>query len=51
MSLIHTAELAGANAFEYLAALLDHTAEIRTQPAEWLPWRYRATLAARAGDR
>ncbi|HEX5050434.1 MAG TPA: IS66 family transposase [Planctomycetota bacterium] len=44
MSLIHTAELAGENPFEYLAALLDHAADVRQKPDQWLPWRYQATL-------
>lgn len=46
MSLIHTCELGGANAFEYLTALQRHAAAVATQPAAWLPWTYRATLAS-----
>ena len=30
--------------FEYLAALLDHAADVRQKPDQWLPWRYQATL-------
>ncbi len=48
MSLIHTAELAGANAFDYLTALLQHTSEVRRDPRQWLPWTY--TSARSAGD-
>jgi len=48
MSLIHTAELAGANAFDYLTVLLQHTAEVRRNPRQWLPWTY--TSARSAGD-
>lgn len=46
MSLIHTAELARENPFEYLVALLDHTDAVAADPAAWLPWSFRATLAA-----
>ena len=35
---------AGENPFEYLAALLDHAADVRQKPDQWLPWRYQATL-------
>jgi transposase len=44
MSLIHTAELNGENAFDYLVALLRHPAQIAANPAEWMPWNYRMTL-------
>jgi len=40
MSVIHTAELQGVNAFDYLTALLKHAAEIRRDPKRWLPWTY-----------
>lgn len=49
MSLIYTAELAGENPFDYLTALLNHPSEVASDPAAWLPWTYRETLAA-AGD-
>jgi transposase len=45
MSLIHTCELNGANSFDYLTALQKHSADLARQPAEWLPWNYRETLA------
>ncbi len=45
MSLIHTAELRGANPFEYLAAVLRNESAVDANPADWLPWTYRATLA------
>jgi transposase len=51
MSLIHTAELAGENPFDYLTALLEHPKELRRHPEQWLPWRYRATLGASAAAR
>jgi transposase len=48
MSLIHTAELCGANSFDYLTELQRHARELADQPAEWMPWNYRQTLE-RAG--
>src|SRR5229473_1445229 len=46
MSLIHTCELADANAFDYLSQLQRHAAELAGHPAEWMPWNYRETLKA-----
>jgi hypothetical protein len=48
MSLIHTAEWCGANPFDYLTELQRHAEELKQNPAEWMPWNYRETLA-RAG--
>jgi transposase len=48
MSLIHTCELNGANPFDYPTELQRHSAELKANPAEWLPWNYRATLAQSA---
>src|SRR5580698_78901 len=45
MSLIHTCELNKANPFDYLTELLRHPAELKTSPAEWMPWNYRDTLS------
>ena len=45
MSLIHTCELNGANPLDYLATLLRHAAELKSEPSRWMPWTYRATLA------
>lgn len=45
MSLIHTAELCGANAFDYLVTLLRRADEVRVAPAEWMPWNYVETRA------
>lgn len=45
MTLIHTAQLHGENAFEYLTALLRHARDVAEDPAAWLPWTFRATLA------
>jgi transposase len=44
MSLIHTAELNGVDAFEYLVALLRHPVQIAANPGEWMPWNFRAAL-------
>jgi len=44
MSLIHTCELNGVNAFDYLTELQRHAGEVKRNPAEWMPWSYRATL-------
>lgn len=45
MALIYTAELHGENPFEYLVALFVHSADVAADPAAWLPWTFRATLA------
>ena len=45
MSLIHTAELCGANPFDYLTELLRHPRELAQAPASWMPWNYRENLA------
>jgi len=48
MSLIHTAELCGANPFDYLRALMAHPKEVAAHPADWLPWNYQRSSAAAA---
>jgi hypothetical protein len=48
MSLIYTAELNGANPFDYLTALQKHEDELRRSPQDWMPWNYQATLDALA---
>jgi transposase len=45
MSLIHTCELNGVNPFDYLTELQKHADELPVHPADWMPWRYRDTLA------
>ena len=40
MSLIHTCELAGVNAFDYLIELQRHARELRDNPSAWMPWNY-----------
>jgi transposase len=49
MSLIHTCELNDVNPFDYLTELQRHTEDLIAQPAEWMPWKYRETLARTAG--
>jgi hypothetical protein len=44
MTLIHTAELAGADPFDYLTELLRHPEEVARSPGAWMPWNYAATL-------
>jgi hypothetical protein len=46
MSLIHTCELNGANAFDYLNQTQLHASEVAEHPERWMPWNYRQTLAA-----
>lgn len=48
MSLIHTCECCGGNPFDYLTELQKHAAELSENPAAWMPWNYRATLAEMA---
>ena len=49
MSLIHTAELSGADPFDYLVTLLRQAKQVAQAPADWMPWNYRDTLG-RNGD-
>ena len=46
MSLIHTAELNGANPFEYLVEIQKHHTLAKISPEAWMPWNYQKTLAA-----
>jgi transposase len=48
MSLIHTCELSQVNSFDYLTELQRHARELATEPARWMPWNYRNTLAQNA---
>ena len=45
MSLIHSAEMAGENPFEYLVELQRHHSQTKESPADWMPWNYKETLA------
>jgi transposase len=51
MSLIHSAELSGADPFDYLNSLLSNAGRLEEQPALWMPWNYRDTLAELAERR
>ena len=44
MSAIHTCELNGVNAFEYMVELQRHADALKEAPHAWLPWTYRETL-------
>jgi len=44
MSLIHTCELDGVNAFDYLVELQRHADALKETPGAWMPWTYRETL-------
>ena len=44
MSLIHTAELCGADPFDYLVALQRHHQRLAETPGDWMPWNFEATL-------
>ncbi len=44
MSLIHTCQLGGVNPFDYLVQLQRHAAELRKNPAAWMPWNYQGNL-------
>jgi transposase len=50
MTLIHTAELAGANAFDYLCELQRHAGELKANPGQWMPWNYREALRRIAAE-
>ena len=49
MSLIHTCRLCAASPFHYLLTLRQHIARVRNDPAMWMPWNYKPTLAAMTG--
>lgn len=42
---ISTAQLHDENPFDHLVALMSHEVEVAADPAAWLPWTFRATLA------
>ena len=48
MSLIHTCELCGVKAFEYLTELERHADELSSNPQNWMPWNYRQPLDSTA---
>lgn len=46
MSLIHTCELCRENPSDCLTQLMLHPDQVAAHPEDWMPWNYRATLAA-----
>ena len=48
LSLLHTAELCGANPVDYLHALMVNAKLVVACPSQWLPWNYQQTLAVAA---
>jgi transposase len=50
MSLIHTAELCGANPFDYLTQLQRHSDELKDNPSQWMPWNYSQILQPTAAS-
>jgi len=44
MSLIYTAEVCGADPFDYLTSLQKHAKTTANRPEDWMPWNYRETL-------
>jgi transposase len=45
MSLIYTCQLDGANPFDYLTELQQHTEALAACPERWMPWNYRDALS------
>jgi hypothetical protein len=48
MSVIHTCELSGVSAFDYLVALCRHRDAVTANPQQWLPWNYQRAMDAAA---
>jgi hypothetical protein len=48
MSLIHTAELCGADPFHFLSILQRHHETVAAHPEQWMPWNYQQVLAERS---
>ena len=46
MSVIHTAELHGANPWEYLTVIQRNASAVRLDPSRWMPWNYKVAAAA-----
>jgi len=51
MGFIHTSELNAADPFDYLIALQQHSDEVDANPANWMPWNYKDTLAKLIEDK
>jgi hypothetical protein len=50
MSLIHTCFLCDADPLDYLTQLLRNHEQAAKAPQEWMPWNYRAAVAAARAD-
>jgi hypothetical protein len=50
MSLIYTAEANGENPFDYIVALQRHELELLKNPADWMPWNFRQSVARLAAE-
>lgn len=50
MSLIHTCNLGGINAFEYLIALQKNHSDVFKNPQNWMPWNYHQALPGDTGS-
>ena len=48
MSLIHTCSFCGANPFEYLKALQEHSSSVSKDSGKWMPWNYQEVLGSEA---
>lgn len=48
-SVIHTAELHGANPWDYLTVIQRNASAVRLDPGRWLPWNYKAAVTAANG--
>ncbi len=44
MTLIYSAEINGADPFDYLVCLLRHAAQATESPGDWMPWNYRSAV-------
>ena len=44
MSIIHTCNLNGVNAFDYLTELQKYSSELFKNPEKFLPWNYKSTI-------
>ena len=43
MSIIHTCQINGVNAYEYLLTLVRNQAAVALNPGAWLPWNFPKT--------
>ena len=50
-TLIYTADLNGANAFDYLVQLQRYASQVALAPDNWMPWNYQATIERLEGSK